>query len=78
MKYLSASVDHQFSKMSRMKITWYFCSTEAALDFCENDPCQNGGVCHNRTDDYLCVCPPTFSGENCTDGKINLVVTENM
>ena len=37
-------------------------------DYCADDPCQNGGVCYNITEDYLCVCPPTFSGKNCTDG----------
>ena len=45
------------------------CSTsDANPDYCAGDPCQNGGVCYNMTEDYLCVCPSTFSGKNCTDG----------
>ena len=41
-------------------------------DYCADDPCQNGGVCYNITEDYLCVCPSTFSGKNCTDGMFYL------
>lgn len=38
------------------------CETDIDTE-CQTNPCQNGGVCLNRINDYLCVCPVTFTGK---------------
>lgn len=35
------------------------------LDECLNDPCQNGGTCHNQDPSYICDCPRGYYGKNC-------------
>lgn len=32
---------------------------------CLNDPCQNGGTCHNQEPSYICDCPRGYYGKNC-------------
>ncbi|VDP06688.1 unnamed protein product [Soboliphyme baturini] len=35
-------------------------------DFClHKKPCLNGGTCHNRNNDFFCVCAPGFTGRVC-------------
>ena len=36
---------------------------------CSPSPCQNGGTCINRYNDYLCACKRGYSGKNCETGK---------
>ena len=55
-----------------------FSASEVDPDYCADDPCENGGVCYNITEDYLCVCPSTFSGKNCTDGMFYFYFIVNM
>ena len=43
---------------------------EPEPDYCANDPCQNNGTCYNTTGDYVCVCSESFSGKNCSIGKM--------
>ncbi|CAB3365946.1 Hypothetical predicted protein [Cloeon dipterum] len=31
----------------------------------KDPPCQNGGVCHPRLNDFVCKCAPTFTGNQC-------------
>ena len=38
------------------------------VDYCADQPCDNGGTCYNVTRDYLCVCPRNVGGRNCTEG----------
>ncbi|KAJ8032677.1 Neurotrypsin [Holothuria leucospilota] len=33
--------------------------------FCLNEPCLNGGTCHERANSYTCSCPENFAGYNC-------------
>lgn len=41
----------------------------APINYCQPDPCQNGGVCSNQTASYLCTCDPMrWRGVNCTIG----------
>ena len=32
------------------------------LDFCESDPCRNGGTCERTDGGYACLCPQHFAG----------------
>ena len=32
---------------------------------CLSTPCQNSGVCQNKTNDYRCTCKDHFTGTNC-------------
>jgi len=32
---------------------------------CSATPCQNGGTCVNRYNDYLCLCPGGYTGKSC-------------
>ncbi|KAL9972183.1 hypothetical protein ACROYT_G018440 [Oculina patagonica] len=34
-------------------------------DECSTSPCQNGGTCVNRYNDYLCLCPSGYTGNTC-------------
>lgn len=38
---------------------------ETNFDDCAPDPCKNGGVCSDRTDDFRCACPAGFEGKRC-------------
>lgn len=32
---------------------------------CDPNPCQNGGVCVDDLNEYICKCPAGFTGDNC-------------
>ncbi|XP_038052394.1 fibropellin-1-like [Patiria miniata] len=34
---------------------------------CATSPCQNGGVCYLSNNNYICMCPSGFEGQDCTD-----------
>eukprot|EP00056_Hartaetosiga_gracilis_P012832 m.206744 g.206744 ORF g.206744 m.206744 type:complete len:902 (-) comp13757_c0_seq21:842-3547(-) len=38
-----------------------------ANDPCNDNPCNNGGVCHSEigVNGYTCVCPPQYTGDHC-------------
>jgi len=40
--------------------------TTSNIDYCDPDPCENGGTCHVGIDDYTCVCVLGYKGYNCT------------
>ena len=33
-----------------------------------SEPCQNGGICTDNVNDYICLCDDGYKGENC-EGK---------
>lgn len=35
-------------------------------DVCHPNPCQNGGQCVQSGSYYNCICPPTYTGTQCT------------
>ena len=40
------------------------------LNYCRLRPCLNNGLCMNiAPDNYKCVCPAGFTGNNCEIGK---------
>ena len=45
---------------------------EPEVDYCADEPCDNGGTCYNTTGQYLCLCREQFQGSSCSDGKIIL------
>lgn len=42
-------------------------------NFCDPNPCQNGGICESGALTYLCKCTDGFKGTNCDEGENNLV-----
>ena len=41
------------------------CYTVPPTDYCEENPCQNAGICVNGDDGYTCECAPGYVGSNC-------------
>uniref|UniRef100_A0A8C7ZF66 Delta-like protein n=1 Tax=Oryzias sinensis TaxID=183150 RepID=A0A8C7ZF66_9TELE len=39
------------------------------IDYCSQNPCQNGAPCFNRANDYVCACPEDYEGRNCSHLK---------
>jgi len=35
------------------------------IDECLSQPCQNGGICIDRVNGYICNCTRDFMGDNC-------------
>ena len=38
---------------------------EIDIDDCADSPCQHGGTCQDKVNDYECFCPEEFQGDNC-------------
>ena len=36
---------------------------------CDNNPCNNSGVCIGEWAGFQCVCPTSHKGDNCNEGK---------
>ena len=49
-------------------------SFHSAIDFCYNDPCQNGGKCVSLPSDFQCDCTPGWEGKDCGSGQYLLGV----
>ncbi|XP_076821841.1 sushi, von Willebrand factor type A, EGF and pentraxin domain-containing protein 1-like isoform X2 [Clavelina lepadiformis] len=39
----------------------------SCYDECNPNPCQNGGTCINRINDYTCACSSLYEGRDCTE-----------
>ena len=37
---------------------------------CDQEPCQNGGVCSEKSGRFNCTCPKGYSGLICQNGKV--------
>ncbi|XP_022094919.1 protocadherin-like wing polarity protein stan [Acanthaster planci] len=42
-----------------------FNNCSEVVDFCESQPCSNGGTCEGTDGGYTCICPYHFAGDNC-------------
>ena len=38
---------------------------EIDIDDCAASPCQHGGTCRDKVNDYSCICPEEFQGDDC-------------
>jgi len=45
----------------------------ADIDDCAGQPCQNGGNCTDKVNDFHCDCVPGYTGKNCSIGEQNHV-----
>ena len=55
-------------------LQWIFfnCSIHfVEIDYCYDSPCVNNGTCYNDLDNYTCVCPMGFTGQNCEGESSN-------
>ena len=41
-----------------------------ALGRCTSTSCLNGGTCYNTGNDYICVCPPQYTGPSCSQQMV--------
>ena len=48
-------------------ILFFSTGTECDLvDYCDNNPCKNGGTCSSKTNTYSCTCQDGWIGDACT------------
>lgn len=45
-----------------------FYITNADIDECTEEPCENNGTCHNNNGSYQCECMNGFQGHHCGEG----------
>ncbi|KAJ8376185.1 hypothetical protein SKAU_G00067650 [Synaphobranchus kaupii] len=39
----------------------------AGDNYCNKNPCHNGGMCYSIWDDFTCTCPPNTAGRRCEE-----------
>jgi len=39
------------------------------IDDCQSSPCENGGLCSDKLNDYACSCIQGYTGKNCATSK---------
>ena len=45
------------------------------MNECRAAPCANGGTCHDSINDFICTCPPGYTGKDCSQ-EINECLSE--
>ncbi|KAK2908433.1 hypothetical protein Q8A67_004270 [Cirrhinus molitorella] len=43
----------------------HFWKRYTEVDYCESGPCQNGAMCVDQINTYICICPVNFEGRHC-------------
>jgi len=43
--------------------------SEPDIDDCQSSPCENGGICSDKLNDFTCSCIQGYTGKNCAEGK---------
>ena len=55
----------------KMQVSVSFLFHDLDFDECGSDPCQNGGICNDHVNKYVCNCDGTgFAGEQCLTSKL--------
>ena len=60
------------SKPKKPTNTLYFLNLPLypELDPCDEEPCQNGGICNSHNQDFQCVCLEGYLGFLCDIGDV--------
>lgn len=45
------------------------------IDECASFPCQHGGSCTNKINDFSCKCMPGFLGKVCQTSEYSLIIS---
>lgn len=57
--------DSQVAKLRRFNNVEFKCGPLSSPGVCGSHPCLNGGTCLEQENEYQCVCPARFQGDNC-------------
>ena len=57
--------------MTKMNSLTFFLYVD--INDCALNPCQNGGTCVDKVNNYTCSCVPGYTGRNCSTGKSMLI-----
>ena len=47
--------------------TGEFCAED--IDYCDSNPCENGGTCQEQQEGFNCVCDAAWTGNTCGIGE---------
>lgn len=61
----STTISKTTSKTTSKLTTTTTTTTTTALNYCNSNPCKNGGNCISKINGYTCACPSGFTGSNC-------------
>ena len=54
--------------------TGEFCATD--VDYCDSNPCENGGTCQEQQEGFNCVCDAAWTGDTCGVGEFPCLLPE--
>jgi len=52
--------------------------TFVVLGLCSYHSCQNGGICFDFEEDFMCHCNLEYEGKSCETGNSSLWYSENL
>ena len=58
--------DGLFDYQCKCKFGYAGDKCEIDLDLCESSPCHNGGTCKDHGSNFTCLCPPGYTGHDCS------------
>ena len=51
---------------------WTGANCSVDIDFCDLNPCENGGTCVEKQESFICICPPEWTGRVCMTSEFCL------
>ena len=39
------------------------------INECDDNPCENGGTCHDTVGSFICLCAAGYDRDTCQNGK---------